>query len=245
MGNHLEGEVFKNIAVNKKKNGEIFYYDQTITPLFDEHGNITRFISTGMDEKTKARIYEPLFSTKPKGKGTGLGMSAVMSIINSHNGFIDLETELGKGTSFHIYLPKTNEREAEVKPEKEKIIKDLKATVLLVEDEEMVAELLVEMLEDKGLQAYNAKDGEEALNIYRKKNNEIDVVILDMGLPKLSGEVIFDEMKKINSDIIALLATGYIDDDMQKKLSESGMKGFIQKPYREDEIINKVIEVLS
>jgi PAS domain S-box-containing protein len=200
---------------------------------------------TGMEEKTKSRIYEPLYSTKPKGKGTGLGMSAVMSIINSHNGFIDLETEVGKGTSFYIYFPKTNEREAETKPEKEKIIKDMEATVLLVEDEEMVAELMVEMLEDKGLRAMMAKDGVEALNIYRKKCHEIDVVILDMGLPKLSGEIVFDEMKKINSDIIALLATGYIDDDMQKKLSQSGMKGFIQKPYREDEIINKVIEVLS
>lgn len=217
----------------------------TVPSKKDYYSLMIKDDGSGMDEKTKSRIFDPLFSTKPKGKGTGLGMPAVLGIVRSHNGFIDLETEADKGTSFYIFLPKTKKQLRKTEPKRKRIIKDLDAKILLVEDEEMVAELLVELLEDKGLQAMMARDGEEALNIYREKHHEIDVVILDMGLPKLSGEIVFNEMKKINSDIIALLATGYIDDEMHKKLIESGMKGFIQKPYREEEIINKVIEVLS
>lgn len=201
----------------------------------------------GMPEDVRKRIFEPFFTTKGIGKGTGLGLSLVHSIIESHRGLIEVSSELGKGTEFHIYFP-IPEKMMELKAEKQKIdekIYEGDETVLIIEDEELLRELLKTILTRAGYQVLIAQDGEEGISLYYNHQQNIDVVISDLGLPKLAGDEVFRRIKKLHQNIKFILASGFIDKNLKSELYKSGVKCIIQKPFTAVEVLQNIREVID
>jgi len=201
----------------------------------------------GMDEITKSRIFEPFFTTKPQGQGTGLGLSVVHGIVNAHNGFIEVQSEAGKGTTFHVYLPikesvpiSTQILEAKISE-----IPGGCETVLVIEDEQLLRDLLNNLLSSKGYKVLLAEDGAQALQIYSQHKNEIALVLCDMGLPRISGEDIFYRIKTINPCLKFILASGFIEPHKKSELFKSGLKDFLQKPYTPEDVLIRVRKVLD
>ncbi|MBI3363714.1 MAG: PAS domain S-box protein [Ignavibacteriae bacterium] len=201
----------------------------------------------GMDEATRQRIFEPFFTTKELGKGTGLGLAVVYGVVNSHHGFIDVESEQGKGTTFTLFLPVQSRKIIEAPPEVEKaqVTTGGSETVLLVEDEEMLRELLKNLLEEQGYHVLAAGDGQEGLEIYQTKKDQIAVILSDMGLPRLGGWEMFQKMRELNPKVRAILASGYFDPNLKIDMLKAGAKDFIQKPYVSEEILKRIREVID
>jgi PAS domain S-box-containing protein len=202
---------------------------------------------TGMDENIRRRIFEPFFTTKDVGQGTGLGLAVVYGIVEHHHGFINVESEVGKGSTFNIVLPANDEQGTSSVLQKEEgvNIPGGTETILLVEDEQDVRETVEEILEEKGYKVITAGDGEEAISIYRNKHGEIHAVVIDMGLPKVSGWHAFLAMKQIHPGVRAIFCSGYLDPDSRAEKSAAGVRAFVQKPYMPDDILQKVRTVLN
>jgi signal transduction histidine kinase/ActR/RegA family two-component response regulator len=201
----------------------------------------------GMDEVTRQRIFEPFFTTKGVGKGTGLGLALVHGIVENHHGSINVATELGKGTTFSIYLP-VEERPIESHRTSKKAMEDVPGgteTILLIEDEEMLGELARAFLVSKGYTVLTARDGEEGVEAFSRHQKEISVVVTDMGLPKLGGEDVFKRIRAIDPKAKVILASGFIDPEVKSEMYKAGAKHFIQKPYSHDEVLQKVREVID
>jgi len=199
---------------------------------------------TGMDSKTLERIFEPFFTTKQKGSGTGLGLASAYGIIKNHGGSIHAFSEPKKGTSFHIYLPATDQQPV-VHQEKRDEIFTGRETILIVDDEPINISVMQEMLEMLHYRVLPAGSGEEAVAIYMEKQKEIDVVILDMVMPGISGGRTFDLLREINPDVGVILASGYSADGEARKIIDRGCWGFIQKPFKLQEFSRKIREVLD
>ena len=198
----------------------------------------------GMDEITKQRIFEPFFTTKEGNRGTGLGLASAYGIIKNHGGIITVYSEKGRGTTFNIYLP-ASEKEA-IKQEKlaEGVLKGGE-TILFVDDEEMIIKTGKELLETLGYEVLIAKSGKEVIEIYREKNEQIDMVILDTVMPDIGGREIYHMLKKINPDIKVLLSSGYSINDEVEEMLARGCDGFIQKPFFLKELARKIREILN
>ena len=201
----------------------------------------------GMDKATRRQIFDPFFTTKEKGKGTGLGLSVVYGVIQSHHGFIDVESEVGRGTTFWLYfpIPLASEQSADVSLLTESFVTGGTETVLLVEDEEVLSEIVRLLLESKGYKVHTAKDGNEAINVYELHKQEIDIVLTDMGLPGISGIDVFIKLREINPNVNVIAASGFFEKDMKSKLTAYGAKGFIQKPYTPDVVLKVIRQVLD
>lgn len=202
---------------------------------------------TGMDGATRQRIFEPFFSTKPAGKGTGLGLAMVHGIVQSHKGFIDVESTPGVGTTFHLYFPsfeQTSSHEEHVKKQVP-LSSGHGETVLIVEDEDALADLVQILLESNEYNVLKASTGEDAVRLYRERHDTIDVVISDMGLPKMGGREVFRLMKTINPAVKAILASGYLEPDVKASLVADGVKEILHKPYVPVELLKVVREVLD
>ena len=205
---------------------------------------------TGMDKKTQERIFDPFFTTKEMGRGTGFGLASVYGIINGHNGYIDVESEKGEGTTFSIYMPvsekivKNTANRSDMVVKADMVVKGTEA-VLLVDDEEIVLDVGRALLETMGYRVFSARDGYEALEVYKKNKEKIDIVILDMVMPGMSGGKVYDELKKIDSDIKILLSTGYSSDGQASEILRRGCNGFIRKPFRMSELSVKIKEILE
>jgi CheY-like chemotaxis protein len=201
----------------------------------------------GMDEKTRSQIFDPFFTTKEKGKGTGLGLSVVYGVMKNHNGFVNVESEPGKGTTFNLYFPISEESlratGKQVKDREE--IRGGTETILIVEDEEALLTMLKVILEVKGYHVLTAVDGLEALALYRKHKDEIALVMTDVGLPKISGDQLFFELKKMNPSVRVVLMSGYIDVGIKSEIFQAGVHDFVQKPYDPDEVLKKVRESID
>jgi len=201
----------------------------------------------GMDKATLNRIFEPFFTTKAPGFGTGLGLSVVHGIVSSHGGFIDVKSSLGKGTTFYVYLPAAQRTVLEYQSSK----KDAEEaqggteTILIIEDEELLRELLQHLLISKGYKVISAKDGLQGVEIYKENYKNISLVISDLGLPKLSGEDVFKQIKQFRPEAKVILASGFIEPELKSQLMESGVKDFIQKPYTPNEVLNKTRKVID
>jgi CheY-like chemotaxis protein len=200
---------------------------------------------TGMDKETQERIFDPFFTTKEMGKGTGLGLASVYGIINGHAGYIDVYSEKGQGTMFQIYLP-ASDKKVETRTVAKMI--DINAgieTILLVEDEEVVLDVGIKMLRKMGYTVLAAKNGEEAIGLYKEKRNTIDMVILDMVMPEMGGGEVYDAMKEINPDVRVLLASGYSIDSQAKQILGRGCNDFVQKPFNLRELSAKIKDILA
>lgn len=199
---------------------------------------------TGMPQKTMERIFDPFFTTKEKGRGTGLGLASAYGIIKGHGGHIDVESKEGHGTTFNIYLSASDKKVQKLVKAAIQIIKG-SGTVLLVEDEQVVLEVGQEMLKAMGYQVLTAKDGKEALEVYSKNSDEIDIIVLDMIMPNMGGGETYDCLKKVNPDVKVLLASGYSIDGEANDILVRGCSGFIQKPFNAEELSLKLSEILG
>ncbi|KAF0144150.1 MAG: multi-sensor hybrid histidine kinase [Nitrospirae bacterium] len=201
---------------------------------------------TGMDERTKEKIFDPFFTTKEVGKGTGLGLAIVYGIIKQHNGYINVYSEQGQGTTFNIYLPLTHKAEvketklAEMAPSMEGA-----ETVLLAEDEEDVRRITKTVLEKFGYKVIEAVDGEDAVNKFVENRDKIELLIFDVIMPAKTGKEAYKEIKKIRPDIKALFVSGYPAEISDRKgLFEEGIN-FVPKPVSPTGLLKKVREILD
>jgi PAS domain S-box-containing protein len=215
-----------------------------------ESGNYVKLVvtdtGTGMEEKTLERIFDPFFTTKEIGQGTGLGLASAYGIIKAHGGYIDVESEKGKGTSFKIYLPATK---AVVRNQgavvREEQLPMRHKTILLVDDEELVLEVSQEMLKAMDYDALTAKGGEEAMEVYKKCRDTIDLVLLDMVMPDMGGSKVYDRLKEMNPDVKVLLSSGYSINGEATEIMARGCNGFIQKPFNFKDLSQEIKKILN
>lgn len=199
----------------------------------------------GMDEATKNRIFEPFFTTKEMGRGTGLGLAMVYGIVKGHNGYINVYSEKGHGTTFNIYLPVSEKQLVREEATSRQEWLTGSETILVVDDEEHVIEVMEEVLKAMGYTVIVARNGKEAVKVFKKEKSKIDLVILDMIMPGIGGGETFDRLKDLDPDIKVILSSGYSIGGTAKEIMEKGCKAFIQKPFSVAELSRKVREVLD
>ncbi len=204
-----------------------------------------RDAGTGMSRETVQNIFEPFFTTKETGKGTGLGLATVQGIIAQSSGSIEVESELGKGTAFHIYLPMAAASVAEAAPVASAPRMVGKGTVLVVEDQLDVLEIVVDVLETYGYTVLQAQSGDEALALCERETGEINLVLTDAIMPGMSGSTLLDQLKQIRPQTKVLLMSGYTDDVMVRHGVSQSKVAFIQKPFGPRELAAKVGAVLG
>ncbi|MBW1821215.1 MAG: response regulator [Deltaproteobacteria bacterium] len=201
----------------------------------------------GMDTITLERIFDPFFTTKGFGRGTGLGLASVYGIIKAHGGYIDVDSEQGAGTTFSIYFPALDKPNIHTHvPHKGPIrVKPGKGTILLVDDEEIIIDVSIEMLERLGYKVLKAIGGKEAISEYQANSAKIDLVILDLIMPKISGGEVYDKLKEINPEVKVLLSSGYSIEGQATEILKRGCNDFIQKPFNMEELSRKVNKILD
>ena len=204
-----------------------------------------RDTGTGMDKDTLEHIFEPFFTTKGLAKGTGLGLASSYGIIKAHGGYIDVESEPGRGTTFFIYLPATQEIPISDKKETTPEIATGSGTILFVDDEDTILALAGQMLTALGYNVLPAGSGDEALRLYKSHQKEIDLVILDMIMPHMGGGETFDRMRQINPHVKVLLSSGYSLNGQAQEILNRGCDGFIQKPFDLTALSGSLTEILS
>ena len=217
-------------------------------PFYVKPGHYAKISVTdtgvGMDEKTQKRIFEPFFTTKEMGRGTGLGLATTYGIIKGHGGVINVYSEKGHGATFTIYLPASGK---EIEKQKKPLVELIKGeeTILLVDDEEVVLNVNRMVLEKLGYKVLVARNGQEAIEIFRGRKDGIDLVILDMIMPGMDGGKAFDIFKGIQAEVKIILSSGYGINDEVNRMMERGCKGFLQKPFDIGEFSRKIREVLG
>ncbi len=199
----------------------------------------------GMDKETQSRIFEPFFTTKEKGKGTGLGLSTVYGIVKQSNGYVFARSELGVGTTFFVYLPRVEDAAEEIRPAKAQANEtDGCETVLLVEDEESVRELVRLTLVSRGYKVLEAGDGERALSIAGAAKENIDILITDVVMPGIGGRELAKELVSLRPGLTVLFLSGYTEDAVIAQGTPDPGIAFLQKPFTLQNLARKVREVL-
>ena len=198
----------------------------------------------GMDETTRQRIFDPFFTTKEMGRGTGLGLASAYGIIKNHNGFINVYSEKGEGTTFNIYLPASDKEAVKEKEIDEKLLRGTE-TILLVDDEDIILDVGQGIMEKLGYEVLIAKSGKETIEVYKKNRSKIDMVILDMVMPVMSGGDTYDKLKEINPDIKVLLSSGYSINGQATEILDRGCNAFIQKPFNIGKLSKKIRQILD
>ncbi len=199
----------------------------------------------GMTPEVRERVFEPFFTTKPQGEGTGMGLAMVYGIVRNHGGSVVVRSDPGKGTTFDIYLPLAGKSARITDTQKLKAMLRGSGRVLVVDDEDTVREILTEMLTSLGYEVRCAPDGREAVEYYREHASEIDLVVLDMTMPGMDGRECFEELKKINPDVKAVVATGHALDGAAQETIDAGALRFIHKPFIMAELADTLAKTLA
>lgn len=203
----------------------------------------------GIDEAIQPRIFDPFFTTKRIGGGTGLGLASVYGIVKNHKGFITVFSEKGQGSTFSIYLP-ASEKSISEKPPAEgpktshHVVRGT-GKILLVDDERLVLEVSGKLLERLGYSVIAAGSGREALELYAREKSGIDLVILDMIMPEMSGGETFNRLREMDPNLKVLLSSGYTLSGQAKKIMAKGCIGFLQKPFNIQQLSVKLRKILS
>lgn len=206
-----------------------------------------RDTGVGMNQEIIERIFDPFFSTKRVGQGTGLGLSTVYSLIKSHRGYITCSSQPGKGTSFRIYLPVHVPQEVEFTPaiSREKWIRGGQELILIVEDEEVIRDINKKLLEKYGYKTLSAASGEEALTIYSQQGSVIDLVLMDISMPGMGGLKCLKKLRQLDPAVKVVMASGYLPEGASKESLNSGAASFVAKPFRQDEVLRVIRQVLD
>jgi CheY-like chemotaxis protein len=184
---------------------------------------------TGIPPDVLPRIFEPFFTTKPRGEGTGLGLAQVYGIVKQHGGHMVVETEVGRGTTFRIYLPAQRAKEVEEAPQEEAAAGGEGETILVAEDEEKVRGLSRRILESLGYRVLTAANGREALEVYQSAER-VDLVLTDMVMPEMGGKELIRELRKANPRLKTVAMTGYVLAEDLRELKEEGRLEIVYKP---------------
>jgi len=228
---------------------ENVYLDDRLAHSFDlTSGRFVKIsvIDTGigMSPKVRQRIFEPFFTTKELSEGSGMGLASAFGIVKNHNGFIDCHSEPGRGSVFSVYLPASYFSAISDSEENVVLLKGSE-TILLVDDESVVLDVGRRLLKQLGYKVLIARSGKAALRIYAACHEFIDLVLLDIILPEMSGQEIFAQMKKINPELRVLLSSGYSIDWQARKMIEDGCDGFVQKPFKLKELSVQIRNILE
>ena len=201
----------------------------------------------GMDRETLEHIFEPFYTTKETGTGTGLGLSMVYGIVKSHGGYINCYSNPGDGTTFRIYFPAFEAGNVAhgAKIEHEEDLPRGSETILLVDDEKFLRDLGKEMLERVGYRVLMANKGEMAIEIYKEKREGISLVILDLIMPGMGGRKCLEELLRIDPEVKVIIASGYSINGPAQESLDAGAKGFISKPYELRKMLDAVRKVLN
>jgi PAS domain S-box-containing protein len=255
------GQVILNLAMNAAeampKGGDLSITTRRVEPSeeilrrhpgFDPGSRLLLHMAdtgTGIPESVRGRIFEPFFTTKADGKGSGMGLAMVYGTVQNHGGFIEVDSRLGQGTEFSIYLPEASPKAGADR--RLPLGKPIPGTgrILVVDDEETVRGVAREFLKRLGYQVLTASDGQEAVETYRASAQEIDLVILDMVMPRLGGRECFRALKQINPEVRAVLCTGYGFNVATQEILDEGMAGFLQKPYQMSQLSEIVAAALK
>ncbi len=255
-------QVLMNLVVNSKDampgGGQIVIQTRNIT-LDDAYRGEQTFIhpghyvllsvgdnGAGMDRETQSRIFEPFFTTKEKGKGTGLGLSTVYGIVKQSGGYVMVHSDIGRGTTFNIYLPRGEEAaEAHGAAPASRTAVGGSETVLLVEDEESVRQLVRETLASKGYNVLEAENGQSGLAIAAAHAGTIDLIITDVVMPGMSGRELADQLVAARPEVKVLYLSGYTEDTIVSEGTIESGKAFLQKPFTLQSLSRKVREVLG
>jgi len=251
---HIEGDcaeveqALMNICLNARDampDGGMLAIDATVAQLphqFRQGGSnpeeqkYVRFrvadTGSGMDEDTLGQVFDPFFTTKGTEGGTGLGLSTTYGTVTNHGGYIDVTSEVGKGTTFSVYLPLSGSTEAEQESAKATELLGGSESVLVVDDEESILELARRVLESLGYTVLTASSGMEAVDIFEVSHERIDLVLLDYMMPRMTGEDTFRELQRIDPNVRVLVASGYDEQGKVKPLLDTSVNGFIHKPFR-------------
>jgi PAS domain S-box-containing protein len=221
--------------------------DTTVSPEIRKGDYITVSITDtgiGMDKDLMQHIFEPFFTTKDLGKGTGLGLSVVYGVVNSHNGFITIQSESRQGSKFTLHfppLPAVENIKRHTKPAK---LERGTENALIIDDEKDVADVIGGMLKSLGYQVTIVNSGRKAINLYKRKIR-FDVVILDLNMPKMSGKETFMKLKELDPKVRVIISTGYGDRIMDTSFWHDAIDTFLQKPYQIEELSEKIRFVLD
>jgi PAS domain S-box-containing protein len=238
--------------------GEIRFATRTVTLgekelaalcLDPEHGDFIELsvsdTGSGMSEQVRNRLFEPYFTTKSGGRGTGLGLAAVYGCVQRHKGQITVESKEGRGTTFTIYLPLSHGTEEPREHARHAGIGQAHGHVLLIDDEESIRRTTASILKAAGYSVSLAEDGKAGLDIFREKNAEIDIVLLDLIMPNMSGREVFFMLKEIKPDVKVFLYSGYAQHQVTEELIKNGALGLLNKPFRMEELMRKLASVLK
>lgn len=206
---------------------------------------VIRDTGAGIDPGTLKHIFEPFFTSKERGKGTGMGLAAVYGTIEAHHGIIDVSSTVNKGTAFHIYLPATDEKSSRPETTQLPLIDHGTGTILIIEDETTVSRMIRMVLGKMGYRTEACLDGTEAVACYRERNGDFDAVILDLILPGKSGKEVFRELRSINGSAKILICSGYSADRDVRILLRDENTSFIQKPFTMAELSHHISILLS
>jgi PAS domain S-box-containing protein len=258
-GGHLH-QALVNLAINARdampEGGTLSLRVEMVTgdavrniyPAADgrEYVSVTiRDTGVGIDLQAQRRIFEPFFTTKERGKGTGLGLSIVHGIVTLHRGHIHVESEPGAGTTFNLYFPLLDAAIPQPQVHSEEVKDDRPETILVVDDEEILREVLSESLTDRGYRVLVAADGNEALHLYLQHRTTIALVITDLGMPLMNGKQLYIKMKELDPGVRVIVSSGYLDTSNKSELLRMGIKDVLTKPFKFDVIFDTIHRVLQ
>jgi signal transduction histidine kinase len=256
---HIKGDeaelqnVFLNLLINAKDamdgNGLI-----RVSTQRKKHINEKEFIliemedtGKGIDEELRLKIFEPYFSTKEKESNLGMGLYLVDRVIKEHGGFIEIESEKEKGTKFSLYIPIPSTIVAKEAIKETTFNKDIlkDKSILIVDDEDMIRELARGVLANTGIKIFEAVSGEEAIKMFKRHHDKIDVIFLDVIMPGLKGDVVLKRLREIKNNVKVIISSGFMSEDQRTKLKEYTIEAFLDKPFTDEGIIDAIIKVLS
>jgi len=240
---HKGGEI--NISIDKIDADKHFRTIHPEAQQIDYWVLSIRDNGVGMNQETIEKIFDPFFTTKAKEQGTGLGLAMTYNIIKQHSGFIDVYSQDGTGSSFNIFLPVLHTKDLIIETSNKENIHPGEGLILVIDDEEIMRNITSGMLIESGYTVITATHGDEGVDIYKEKNDEIAAVIIDVVMPRKSGDETYNELKEINKDIKVLVMSGFSQDERVQQMLAKGAKQFIQKPFNMEKLTKAIESVIK